>query len=145
MGTEQSMTTASRIDNVVERLRQMRVILKSGDYDGADLMRAWCSMIDAADLLLHLKPVLEENERYREALRDIIGNANEAMPLGPFDQIDNDGEPYQSEAFQRALERGRKYLAALSQKGERCDQCGKQGGHHPACVYASIRSNPDGE
>jgi len=34
-----------------ERLRNMRVVLKSGDYDGADLMRAWCAMTDAADAL----------------------------------------------------------------------------------------------
>jgi len=49
-----------------------------------------------------------------EILRSIIGNANEAPRFGPFDQIDNTGEPYQSEAFAKALERGRKYLAGNS-------------------------------
>jgi hypothetical protein len=54
-----------------------------------------------------------------EILRGIIGNANEAMKFGPFDCIDNDGEPYQSEAFQKALDRGRKFLAvnALNRSG----------------------------
>jgi hypothetical protein len=46
-----------------------------------------------------------------DILRGIIGNANEAMPFGPFDCIDNCGEPYQSEAFAKALSRGRDYLA----------------------------------
>jgi len=36
---------------LVERLREHRVILKSGDYDGAQLMRAWCDMINAADTI----------------------------------------------------------------------------------------------
>ena len=34
-----------------ERLREHRVILKSGDYDGAQLMAAWCDMVNAADAL----------------------------------------------------------------------------------------------
>jgi hypothetical protein len=46
-----------------------------------------------------------------DILRAIIGNANESMPLGPFDQIDNSGQPYQSQAFHDALERGRRYFA----------------------------------
>jgi hypothetical protein len=46
-----------------------------------------------------------------DILRGIIGNANEAMPFGPFDCIDNCGEPYQSEALAKALSRGRDYLA----------------------------------
>ena len=37
--------------NLIERLKQLRAILKSGDYDGADLMRAWCAMMDAVDAL----------------------------------------------------------------------------------------------
>lgn len=36
---------------LAERLEEMRVILKSGEYDGADLMRAWCAMSDAAAAL----------------------------------------------------------------------------------------------
>lgn len=36
---------------LAERLENHRVILKSGDYDGADLMRAWCAMSDAAAAL----------------------------------------------------------------------------------------------
>lgn len=36
---------------LVERLREHRVILKSGDYDGAQLMRAWCDIINAADTI----------------------------------------------------------------------------------------------
>jgi hypothetical protein len=46
-----------------------------------------------------------------DILRRIVANANEAMPLGPFDCIDNQGEPYQSQAFADALGAGRKYLA----------------------------------
>lgn len=34
-----------------EKLRLHRVILKSGDYNGAQLMEAWCAMINAADAL----------------------------------------------------------------------------------------------
>lgn len=46
--------------NLVERLRDLRVTLKSGEYDGADLMQAWCAMMDAADALLALKAEVEE-------------------------------------------------------------------------------------
>lgn len=31
-----------------DRLREHRVILKSGEYDGAQLMAAWCDMVNAA-------------------------------------------------------------------------------------------------
>ena len=34
-----------------DRLREHRVILKSGEYDGAQLMAAWCDMVNAADAL----------------------------------------------------------------------------------------------
>ena len=42
----------TQTDPLVEELRSHRLILKSGDYDGADLMRAWCCMIDAAARIL---------------------------------------------------------------------------------------------
>jgi|GEM_PF-4556554 len=36
---------------LVARLRAGRVVLKSGEYDGADLMQAWCAMTEAADTI----------------------------------------------------------------------------------------------
>lgn len=56
-----------------------------------------------------VKPRIDELE---EALRSIVGIAHEAPQYGPFDQIDNDGDPYQSEAFEKALEKGRAALHA---------------------------------
>lgn len=38
-------------NDLITRLRNARILLKSGDYDGADLMQAWCAMADAADRL----------------------------------------------------------------------------------------------
>ena len=43
------------------RLRELRVRLKSGEYDGADLMAAWIACEDLAN-------IEAENERLREAL-----------------------------------------------------------------------------
>jgi hypothetical protein len=50
-------------------------------------------------------------------LRAIIGNANEAPRFGPFDQIDNSGQPYQSQAFADALKAGRDLLASIDRAG----------------------------
>ena len=49
--------TANRpgLDALEKRLRDLRIVLKSGEYNGADLMRAWCAMIDAADMIAELK------------------------------------------------------------------------------------------
>ena len=72
-------------DGLVERLRELRVVLKSGDYDGADLMRAWCAMMDAADRIEQLTATLADRdatiERMREALklaRRYVANVVEA-------------------------------------------------------------------
>lgn len=46
-----------------------------------------------------------------EALAHIIGAAHEAPRFGPFDQIDNTGEPYQSADMESALAKGRAALA----------------------------------
>jgi len=46
------------MDDIEARLRELRVILKSGDYDGADLMHAWCAMIDAADTIASLRALV---------------------------------------------------------------------------------------
>jgi hypothetical protein len=35
----------------VERLRDLRVRLKSGEYDGTDIMAAWIALEEYADLL----------------------------------------------------------------------------------------------
>lgn len=54
---------------LVEALRTGRAILKTGDYDGADLMRAWCAMADAADYIERaaLAQVTELQKRGGEA------------------------------------------------------------------------------
>jgi len=49
--------------DIVERLKLHRVILKSGDYDGAQLMQAWCAMIDAADEIQSLRDQNADLER----------------------------------------------------------------------------------
>lgn len=51
-----------------------------------------------------------------EAIRHIIGAANEAPKFGPFDQIDNSGGYYQSQDFSDALNKGRKFLASIEAK-----------------------------
>lgn len=51
-------------------------------------------------------------EKLVEALRHILGAAHEAPQYGPFDQIDNTGQPYQSADFAEALKKGRVALAA---------------------------------
>lgn len=43
------------MDNLVERLRHLRIVLKSGEYDGGTLMEAWCAMAQAADELERLQ------------------------------------------------------------------------------------------
>ena len=37
-----------RLGQLADDLDGLRVILKSGDYCGSDLMRAWCAMRDAS-------------------------------------------------------------------------------------------------
>ena len=49
-------------DDLEQRLRSLRVVLKSGDYDGGDLMRAWCCMSDAADEIQRLRAEVERLE-----------------------------------------------------------------------------------
>jgi len=60
----------ARLRELADRLRAFRRLLKSGEYDGADLMRAWCAMVDAADGLEHLLDALSA-ERERVAWRPI--------------------------------------------------------------------------
>lgn len=45
-------------DDLVKRLRNHRVILKSGDFDGGDVMRAWCAAAQAADEIERLRGAL---------------------------------------------------------------------------------------
>jgi hypothetical protein len=92
MGTEQSKTAASRIEELAERLRLYA--------SGVNKLRGHFSpCVEAADLLTHLKPVLEENERLREAVeqyrnapyRSADWLANEAMTI--FGIVANDAHP----------------------------------------------------
>jgi hypothetical protein len=43
------------MDERVEELRLLRLKLKSGDYDGVDLMRAWIALEEYADMLERMK------------------------------------------------------------------------------------------
>ena len=54
-----------------ERLREHRVILKSGEYDGAQLMAAWCDMVNAADAI---DAQAERIKALEGALRDVIAD-----------------------------------------------------------------------
>jgi isoleucyl-tRNA synthetase len=64
-------------DTLVERLEASRIVLKSGDYDGADLMRAWCAMMDAVDALKAQANQIAEKD---EALREIENLPGEINP-----------------------------------------------------------------
>jgi Lar family restriction alleviation protein len=55
-------------------------------------------------------PSVKELREALEALRHIIGAANEAPRFGPFDQIDNTGAYYQSADFADGLNKGRAIL-----------------------------------
>lgn len=57
-------------EGVVERLAAHRVTLKSGGYDGADLMQAWCCMIDAATLILAQKAEIERHQTLVREMTD---------------------------------------------------------------------------
>jgi len=48
--------------DIVDQLRHHRVVLKSGEYDGADIMRAWCCMVEAADTIEQLRARIAELE-----------------------------------------------------------------------------------
>lgn len=63
---------------------------------------------EAAD---EIERLTAEVERYREAMSHIIGAANEGPRFGPFDCIDNTGQPYQSAGFEAALKKARQALA----------------------------------
>lgn len=56
----------AQTEDLIERLENHRIILKSGDYDGADLMRAWCTMTDAAQALRSLQAEVDELRRRHE-------------------------------------------------------------------------------
>ena len=58
-----------------ERLRAHRITLKSGDYDGADLMRAWCSMMDAATAIEQLEARIAEKDAALERRDAALKNA----------------------------------------------------------------------
>lgn len=45
----------------VGKLRRLRVLLKSGDYTGTDIMEAWIALDEYADLLEH-QPVEPEDD-----------------------------------------------------------------------------------
>lgn len=45
--------------DLLQRLRAIRGKLKSGEYDGADLMEAWCAAQDGADMIDRLRAALE--------------------------------------------------------------------------------------
>lgn len=45
------MSAIETVNQRVERLRDLRVRLKSGEYDGVDIMHAWMAISDYADLL----------------------------------------------------------------------------------------------
>ena len=69
---------------------------------------------EAADALLALKTEVEELRGAladaEDAIKHIIGAANEAPQFGPFDCIDNTGAYYQSADFEHALTKGRKFI-----------------------------------
>jgi hypothetical protein len=62
----------SDVAGLVERLDQLRVILKSGDYNGADLMRAWCAMMDAKDTIVSLQLQIAERDKVLREARSFI-------------------------------------------------------------------------
>jgi len=65
---------------LIERLRNLRVILKSGDYTGGDLMRAWCAMIDAADTIEALLSRVDKlEERVGDAL-EVLHDSSKPTP-----------------------------------------------------------------
>lgn len=56
---------------LVKRLRDLRVPLKTGEYDGADLMQAWCAMADAADQIESLTEAVARAEANETIWSDI--------------------------------------------------------------------------
>ena len=61
--------------DIVERLRYVRTVLKSGDYDGVALMRAWCTAMDGA----------AEIERLRAEISNLAAQERSGMHLNPSD------------------------------------------------------------
>lgn len=53
--------------DLLQRLRAIRGKLKSGEYDGADLMEAWCAAQDGADMIERLQAALAETEQKLDA------------------------------------------------------------------------------
>jgi hypothetical protein len=115
-------TTSSKIEELEGVLKRVYLAGHSEGWTGnqqrrdvqhVDAEKGWNLYVQngalnkAADLLLHLKPVLEENERYREALRDIAN----AIRCGAETDV---------MAWARLAEAQKSVArAALSQKGER--------------------------
>lgn len=76
-------------DELIERLRRLRTILKSGEYDGADLMRAWCAMMDAADeinclndalakrVALHTSAIMDRDNAHVAGVKAAIEDAEQ--------------------------------------------------------------------
>ena len=71
------------MSKLIDRLREFRIILKSGEYDGADLMASWCAMSDAAKELEFLKA---ENAGLAAALRKYGRHDDGALSYHPCKQ-----------------------------------------------------------
>lgn len=99
-------------NELVETLRDLRVKLKSGEYDGADLMRAWCAMAQAADEIEYLQKLLTHHTVTPEPEACICGqSAAHCQVPGHFCGVCNyDGQEHaadcptlKSEATQMAM------------------------------------------
>lgn len=90
-----------------ERLRELRVLLKSGEYDGADLMAAWIALEEYADLLE--RPPEATGTRDMEPLVAALIQAVK-MERDLFNETSDD---YSTEALMLAKERVALCKAAL--------------------------------
>ena len=62
-------------DDLIKRLRRLRVVLKCGEYDGSDIMEAWIVAELSADALEALQSRLEAAERNAERWRTFKSRA----------------------------------------------------------------------
>lgn len=72
--------------DIVEALKAHTIPLKCGEYDGGDIMRAYCSMKYAAYEITRLREELEaarvDAERYRWLRENALGGWNTVLPGG---------------------------------------------------------------
>jgi hypothetical protein len=84
MGTEQSKTAASRIEELEEHLRRC---CEQAYGKSALVMVSAGTLVEAADLLTRLKPVLEENEQLKRLIWEMDEHVDDCCGcLGHIDQ-----------------------------------------------------------